>query len=246
MYEKTGRYYAFFGPHAVVTPEEERFFAHWAAGRRHALDLGAGLGGPATMLARLGLEVLAFEPSPVLAGLAMDRLGRGDEAARSVTLVEGPVAALSEPFRADLILVRSVLMLLDDDARVEVLAAAARHAVSGALLVLDARTSALNWAEKGDQTEERTLGSTVYRRVTRYKREGDGSTTVDCSVFSMLYGTTRSLGEESFRIRADTAEGLRRLLSSHGFAIEQMYGSYDLSRPYQPGEPMIVVAARVV
>src|SRR4029077_13484472 len=29
MYEQTGRYYAFFGPHATITPEEERFLAYW-------------------------------------------------------------------------------------------------------------------------------------------------------------------------------------------------------------------------
>jgi hypothetical protein len=243
MYEKTGRYYAFFGPHASVTAEEEGFFAHWAAGRRRALDLGAGLCGPAMMLARHGLEVLAFEPSSALAALAMDRLNRGDDMARSVTLVEGPVAALAEPFRADLILIRSVLMLLDDDARAEVLAAAARHAAPGAALVLDARTSALTWAEKGDQTEERALGSTVYRRVTCYAREEDGSTRVDWSVFSTLFGTTRTLGNESFRVRADSVEDLGKLIGSHGFAIEEVYGSYDLGRRYQPGDPMIVVAA---
>jgi hypothetical protein len=188
--------------------------------------------------------VLAYEPSPSLAALAMDRLNRGDDVARSVTLVEGPVAALAEPFHADLILIRSVLMLLDDRARSEVLAAAVRHAAPGALLVLDARTSAINWAEKGDETEERTLGATVYRRVTRYKREGDGSTRVDWSVYSTLFGTTRSLGDESFRVRADTAEDLGRLLASHGFAIAQMYGGYELGRLYHAGDPMIVVAAR--
>jgi hypothetical protein len=63
MYEQTGRFYAFFGPHAVVTDEEKRFFAHWSTGCRRALDLGAGLCGPASTLAQLGLEVLAFEPS---------------------------------------------------------------------------------------------------------------------------------------------------------------------------------------
>jgi hypothetical protein len=30
MYEQSGRYYAFFGPSAAVTPEETRFLAHWA------------------------------------------------------------------------------------------------------------------------------------------------------------------------------------------------------------------------
>jgi len=46
-------------------------------------------------------------------------------------------------------------------------------------------------------------------------------------------------------VRADTADGLGRLLVSHGFAIEQMYGSYDLGHMYHAGDPMIGVAARM-
>lgn len=104
MYEQTGRYYAFFGTAAKIPPEEIRFFEHWTAGRRRAMDLGAGLCGPATMLARLGLDVLAVETSPELAALAVDRLNRGDDTERSVTLVEGPVETLSDAFAADVIL----------------------------------------------------------------------------------------------------------------------------------------------
>src|SRR5262245_26112725 len=134
MYERTGRYYALFGPSAIVTPAEEAFFRHFSATGSRALDLGAGLCGPATVLAHLGLEVLAVEPSAVLAALALDRLGRGDEDAQRVTLVEGEVADLHEDFRADLILLRSVWMLIDDRARAVALEAVRRHAAPGAVL----------------------------------------------------------------------------------------------------------------
>jgi hypothetical protein len=138
MYEQTGRYYAFFGPHAAVTGEEKRFLDHCSAGCRRAVDFGAGLCGPASALAHLGLEVLAFEPSPILASLAMDRLNRGDEIERSITLIEGTPANFTEPFAADLILMRSVLMLLNDTERATALDAVARHGAAGARLIVDA------------------------------------------------------------------------------------------------------------
>lgn len=70
--------------------------------------------GPASALTRLGPEVLAFELSPILAALAMHRLNRADDLDRSITLIEGAPESFSAQFTADLILMRSVAMLLND------------------------------------------------------------------------------------------------------------------------------------
>ena len=159
MYEQTGRYYALFGPKAVVDEAEMAFFRHWANGRRRALDFGAGLGGPALQLASLGLDVLAFEPSPVLAALALDRLGRADPSNGTVTLVEGASDAFDEPFAADLLLMRSVWMLLDDAQRATALRTLRRHSAPGAVLVIDARTETLRWADDpGPHVEDKRIG----------------------------------------------------------------------------------------
>jgi hypothetical protein len=244
MYEQTGRYYAFFGPHAVVTAEEERFFVHWSEGCRSALDFGAGLCGPASALAQLGLEVLAFEPSPILATLAMDRLNRGGKIERSITLVEGTPANFTEPFDADLILMRSVLMLLNDTDRATALNAATRHRAGGARLIADARTAALPWSEQGYLEEERRLGSTTYRRRTWYTREENSGTRVHCVVEAERFGRREAIAEERFLVRADTADGLRQLLANYGFEVEQLYGSYDIARAYSDTDAMIVAVAR--
>lgn len=246
MYEQTGRYYAFFGPAAKIPPEEIRFFQHWTAGRRRAMDLGAGLCGPATMLARLGLDVLAVDPSPDLAALAMDRLNRGDDTERSVTLVEGPVETLSEAFAADVILLRSVLMLLTDEERSAVLDAARRHAAPGARLICDVRTAALSWADEESKVEERCLGHTTYRRSTRYSRDASGSTRVEWLVQSQRFGHTREVASETFRVRADTEQGVRGLLQGFGFEVRQLYGAYDLDHPCDAGSPAMVAVAEFV
>jgi len=73
MYEKTGRYYALFGPKAVTTSAEIGFFRHWSAGCSRALDLGAGLCGPATALARIGLDVLGLREDLRSAGFGIER-----------------------------------------------------------------------------------------------------------------------------------------------------------------------------
>ncbi len=244
MYEKTGRYYALFGPTAVTTSAEEAFFRHWCAGRARALDLGAGLCGPATMLARLGIEVVAVEPSPVLATLALDRLGRADDAAQRVTLVEGDVATLSEDFHADVILLRSVWMLIDDEARDIALAAARRHAAPGAIVVLDARTAALDWADRAAGHEEKRIGETMYRRLTRYARRANGDTEAAWTVDVERFGRRIESVEETFVVRADTAQGVARDLGRAGFRVERTYQGYDLETPYVEGAALLVTVAR--
>jgi SAM-dependent methyltransferase len=244
MYEQTGRYYAFFGPHAVVTPEEKQFFGHWTAGCRRVIDFGAGLCGPASTLAHLGLEVLAFEPSPVLAAIAMDRLNRGDDIDRSITLIEGAPETFATSFTADLILMRSVVMLLNSAERAIALRAAAKYIAPGARLILDVRTPALPWIARGTLEEERRLGSTIYRRRTRYTRGDCGATHVHWTVEAERFGLATALAEEHFDVRADTVDGLKEVLVNAGFEVEKLYSAYDINRPYSDGEEMIVAVAR--
>ncbi|MEX2148973.1 MAG: methyltransferase domain-containing protein [Steroidobacteraceae bacterium] len=244
MYERTGRYYALFGPTAVTTPAEDAFFRHWSADRRRALDLGAGLCGPATLLASFGLEVLAIEPSAVLATLALDRLSRGEEAAQKVTLVEGDVSALNEDYRADIIVLRSVWMLIDDEARATALAAMRKHAAPGAILIVDARTVALDWADHPGPQEEKHIGHTLYRRRTRYSRRENGDTEVYWSIEVERFGRHIEFVDETFVVRADTAHGIAADLMRAGWRIERIFRGYDLDAPYVEGAPMIVIVAR--
>jgi SAM-dependent methyltransferase len=244
MYEQTGRYYAFFGPHATITPEEERFLAYCSNGKRCALDFGAGLCTSALLLARFGLEVFAFEPSPVVATLAMDRLNRENDLARSITLLEGPAEALAESFEADFILMRSVFMLLNSDPRGAALEAVYRHSAPGARLIIDVRTSTLPWAEQEAVHEQRHLGRTLYRRHTRYTRQLDGATRVHWEVEAERSGREFRIAEEDFTVQADTANGLKNLLSNNGFEVKQMFGAYDIDRPYVEGDAMLVAVAQ--
>jgi hypothetical protein len=107
--------------------------------------------------------VLAFEPSPILAALAMDRLNRGSDSERSITLVEGTLVNFTEPFAADFILMRSVLMLLDDADRATALNAAARHSAAGARLIVDAAQwrcpgpNRVIWKKKDGSDRRRTV-----------------------------------------------------------------------------------------
>jgi len=244
MYEQTGRYYAFFGPHATITQEEEKFLAHWSNGKHRALDFGAGLCGSALLLARLGLEVFAFEPSPVVAAIAMDRLNRENDLARSITLLEGPPQTLAESFEADFILIRSVFMLLNSSERRAALEAVCRHSAPGARMVIDARTSTLPWAEQGGLREERHLGRTLYRRHTKYTRQADGSTRVHWVVEGERFGRKFQIGEEDFTVQADTASGLKKQLCDNGFEVEQIFGAYDINRRHAEGDPMLVAVAQ--
>jgi hypothetical protein len=196
------------------------------------------------LLARFGLEVCAFEPSPLLAALAMDRLNRENDLARSITLLEGPTAELAESFEADFIIMRSVFMLLNSDEREAALEAVWRHSAPGARMVIDVRTSTLPWAEQGTRSEERRLGRTLYRRHTTYTRQVDGSTRVHWEVDGERSGREFLIAEENFTVQADTADGLKNLLSNKGFEVEQIFGAYDIDRPNADGDAMLVAVAQ--
>lgn len=174
----------------------------------------------------------------------MDRLNLGDEVARSITLVEGPIETFAEPFAADIILIRSVLMLLNDVERQAVLDAARRHAAKQARLIVDVRTTTLPWADKGVTSEERRLGQTALRRHTKYARGAGGATHVHWRVEAERFGRTQEVAAETFCVRADTPECLTAVLRQHGFVVEQLYGGYDLDQPYVADSPMVVAVAQ--
>ena len=111
-------------------------------------------------------------------------------------------------------------------------------------MVIDVRTSTLPWAEQETAQEERHLGRTLYRRHTRYTRQADGSTRVHWEVEGERSGRQFHVGQEDFTVHADAAGGLRDLLASNGFEVEQMYGAYDIDRPYVEGDSMLVAVAQ--
>jgi hypothetical protein len=136
------------------------------------------------------------------------------------------------------------LMLLNSDKREAALEAVWRNSAPGARLVIDVRTSTLPWAEQGTAHEERHLGRTLYRRDTRYTRQADGSTHVHWEVEGERLGRQFDLGQEDFTVQADTAGGLRDLLASNGFEVEQMFAAYDIDRHYVEGDSMLVAVAQ--
>jgi hypothetical protein len=89
---------------------------------------------------------------------------------------------------------------------------------------------ALPWAEQRTLEEERRLGSTLYRRRTDYVREANGATRVHWVVEAHQLGRVKTVGDEQFVVRTDTVDGLQRLLSTHGFEVEGLFGDYDIDR----------------
>jgi hypothetical protein len=72
----------------------------------------------------------------------------------------------------------------------------------------------------------------------------DGSTRVHWEVDAERLGSRSRIGEEDFTVQADTANGLRNLLSNSGFEVELLFGAYDVNRPYVEGDSMLVAVAR--
>ena len=75
------------------------------------------------------------------------------------------------------------------------------------------------------------MGHTTFRRITKYSRDGNGSTLVEWLVQAHRFGRSWDVVQERFTVRADTAHGLGALLREFGFAVKQLYGAYDLRQP---------------
>ena len=81
MYERTGRFYALFGPKAVVDDKETAFFRRWALGRRAATS-------------KTGVSVTTFELQRQLAvaGFSVEQLYAGYDLHRPYAAGEAMMA----------------------------------------------------------------------------------------------------------------------------------------------------------
>ncbi|MET3807513.1 SAM-dependent methyltransferase [Nakamurella sp. UYEF19] len=198
---------------------------------RTIIDLGAGTGLLASMLAETGFEVIAVEPQATMLKIA-DRQPHADD----VTWVHGTAADLA-PLCADLVLMTGHVAqyFLDDAAWLDLLTNVRRVLRPGGRLGFEIRNRATeSWRSWATSKPRPTSRGTIEQSV---RQTGDLVTHVD----EYLLDGTRWITSETLRFPDwhSVADGLQ----SAGFELESTWGDWDESPITERSPEWIILAS---
>jgi SAM-dependent methyltransferase len=210
------------------------------------LELACGTGRLLAPLVASGLECTGVDNAPAMLARARHRLGA------TVTLVEQPMQALQLDgrFRTILIALDSFGLLTQRADQVATLRGAREHATHDARLVLDVSNGNLRGG--GEPPEEllhhlTSPDPSTTRPITKWVvRRPNPAEQLD--EMTCLYDELDSQGVVHrcilpMRLRWFTRFELELLLEQAGWAVEDLYGDYDL-QPYGPSSERLIVVAR--
>jgi SAM-dependent methyltransferase len=217
------------------------------------LELGCGTGRLVLALAQAGHRVTGVEREPAMLARAREKVrAAGRAVARRVSLVPADfrLLELSERFRLAILAVNTWMDLPGPGEQAHVLEVAAQHLEPGGLLVLDLfhpHPDALAPAGGGlvldDVLTDPETGAQAHKFLARqvdYARQvltatffydeldADGRVTRTAVTFALHY-----------RYRAEAEQ----MLQAAGFAVEDVYGSYELD-PYTDESERLLLIAR--
>ncbi|MEE9211014.1 MAG: class I SAM-dependent methyltransferase [Kiloniellales bacterium] len=209
------------------------------------LDLGCGTGRLACRIAAEGYEVVGAEPAAGIIGVARARPG-----AEAVTWVQSDGQSLNLSRRFDLITMtgHAFQALLNDEAAVALLAAAARHLAPEGRFAFETRNPArqawLSWTP--DRTRELVQTAAQGRVEACYDAVAGADTGIvriaqHCRFLDQ--GTTR-IGRS--RIRFIARDHLEGLIARAGLAPLAWYGDWDRGPCTSASREIIAVTRRAV
>jgi len=217
------------------------------------LELACGTGRALLPLARQGYQVTGVDISPEMLAIARRKV-EAEGLADRVTLVEQDMRqlALDGRFNLAFVAVNSFMHLLTVDDQMEALSRIREHLNPGGRLLLDLFNPDLGRLLdfRGQVSLDKVLtdpetGHTVMKM--RSDRADLSQQTISVSfIFDEVDGqgvVRRTL--VPFSVRYLFRAELEHLLQRSGFAVEAIYGSYDLDDFSSDSEKMITVARRL-
>ena len=218
------------------------------------LELGCGTGRLLVPLARAGFEITGVDLSEGMLQVARGKVaGLGRAAAGRIALVQGDISTLDlrQRFRLAFIAFNSFMHLTTPADQFQALQAWQAALVPGGLLVIDVdnpnpqQLAGIDGrVELQNKWFDPSTGATVLKQVTRTLDAGEQ---IQHVVF--IYDEVFPDGQLKRTLAPFDARYLHRfegelLLDKAGFALEQVYGSYDLDPFTSESDRMIFVARR--
>ena len=194
------------------------------------------------VIAENGIEVFCVEPSPAMRREFDNKLKRCSALADKITLVEGDVWSFSIGRRFPTAILSGCFdHFLDDHERMSALENIHRHLIPKGVLVFDVF---LGLMEESNLHPSGSVinGGIEYRRHIATRRLSRDTLTV-----TILYEIYEDgvlidrLAEES-EVGVVERDGIQRLLSESGFAVQREFGNYDSSE-YKNGDSLLIIEA---
>lgn len=243
--------------HNTLTEDVECYaalIAPLAGGRAHVLEVGSGTGRTATALAMAGCHVTGIEPSAAMRAACTRRLAELPErVARRITVVNGTAVApsLAHDARFDVVLygLNTYAHLTTPREQREALAVARRHLAPNGRLIIDLDVHGVRRLRKApgwlwwQGTWPLPDGGEVAHVVAAIEQEQP-----DVLRLCHFYDVTDGDGSlrrvtVSMALAVLRRAQMERLLARAGFALDRLYGSYELA-PYEKGAPRAIFVAR--
>lgn len=215
------------------------------------LELGCGTGRVALRLARAGFDVTGLDASPAMLALAREKLARAGLAER-VRLLEADLCdfVLDGQFALATLAINTFMHFLTVADQVRALTNARRHLKPGGLLVIDLpRADRSLLLEAGEHLTVNQIltdpdtGRPILKLVAAMV---DLATQIQ--YLTLTYDETDEGGvvhrtTASFQVHYFFRYEIELLLDKADFAVEALYGSYDLD-PYDDASGRMVFVAR--
>lgn len=215
------------------------------------LELGCGTGRLLVPLAQAGFEVTGVDISPAMLQIAQRKLQVHGVADR-VTLVQADVRTLDLPqrFRMAFMAINSFMHLTSLQDQLQALQAWRKLLLPGALLIIDVDNPHPQLLVEADgkldlhnRWEDPETGATVLKLVSR---SVDPALQLQDIVF--IYDEVFPDGQMRRTVAPFQARYVHRaegelMLDKAGFALEQVYGAYDLA-PYTGDSDRLIFVAR--
>jgi SAM-dependent methyltransferase len=217
-----------------------------------ALEVGCGTGRVLLPLARAGLRLTGVDLSPAMLERARARLAAAGLLQR-VRLVEADARtmALDERFRMAFVALNTFMHFTTPEAQSGTLERIQRYLVPGGLLALDLFNPHPDLLDDADGRlihDFTRPGPTEGAVTTRFhsQRVDPATQTLEISFFYDEVGADGLLRRTvaPFDLHYFTRREIELLLERCGFAVENVYGSYELDAYWAGSPKLIVVAAR--
>jgi len=216
------------------------------------LELGCGTGRLVLALAQAGHQVTGVEREPAMLARAEQKVRlAGQAVAERISLVSTDFRTLELPgrYRLAILAVNTWMDLPGPAEQAHVLERVAQHLEPGGLLVLDLfhpHPAALAPAEGGLVLEKVLTDPETGRQVHKFvARQVDYARQILTATF--IYDQIAADGcvtraAATFSLRYLYRAEVEQMLHAAGFAVEDVYGSYELDTYTDDGERMILVA----